>query len=508
MEGLQIAAVLRRLKTPQATHGWRFPDEGTASLVLEGGVELVMQYKPPQPSISLSNKGSGGGPPRTPFQKQLAARVRGALTRVEQLKLDRVVFFEFGGESGFVDAPATRLIVELTGRNANIIICDNKGLILGADRLIGGDVNRYREVKPGIPWRPPPPYDKLDPRKIRDPSELGGLLGKPLLRALVKQIDGIGPNLARETAKRASLDAQRIVNEADLPAIYHALLALVENPESEISGRSWREESRETLQKPLLAALDKRLKTLRRRLGDLEKARDEADRAEYWRHLGDLVLAYAHQLKPGTERVTLPDWQGGEMTLDLNPALDAPGNAERFYRRARRARKRAARADREEPLLRREINELQKEIAAVKEADLPLLRRLSKELRKGAKPPPGIRLSAPGGFEVWVGRNDKENELLTRSARSQDVWLHVQGLPGSHVIIRSGGKPVPLDTLLYAARWAAYYSKARGEKNVAVDYTLKKYVWRPRKAAAGQVLYTRAKTLFVDGVRPEGPRRE
>lgn len=70
------------------------------------------------------------------------------------------------------------------------------------------------------------------------------------------------------------------------------------------------------------------------------------------------------------------------------------------------------------------------------------------------------------------------------------------------MILRTQGRPAPLPDLLYAAQLAAHHSKARGEKNVPVDYTAKKHVWRPRKAAPGQVLYTQVKTLFVDARLP------
>ncbi len=102
-----------------------------------------------------------------------------------------------------------------------------------------------------------------------------------------------------------------------------------------------------------------------------------------------------------------------------------------------------------------------------------------------------------------MGRNSKENDLLTRMAHSEDLWFHAQGLPGSHVILRTQGQATSLSDLLFAAQLAAYYSKARGEKNVAVDYTAKKHVWRPRKAAPGQVLYTQGRTLFVDAELPD-----
>ncbi|WP_287409678.1 NFACT family protein [Oceanithermus sp.] len=505
MEGLQIAAVLRELpERPRPTRGWRFPAEDTAVLALAGGPDLVLRYRPPSPELALTES-AGGGPARTPFQKLLAARARGPLLRAEQLKLDRVVVFEFGGEEGFVDVPPVRLVFELTGRNANLVLTDLEGRILGVDRVVTPEQNRYRQVRPGLTWTPPPPYEKLDPRTLEE-GDLAPLLGRPLARALVQTVDGVGPRLAAEAAHRAGLEPDRNVRPEDLPRLRRALASLVSDPTPSREARtpSWREETEAALRKPLLAALERRKKTLERRLEDYARARSDLAKAERWQRYGDLLLAYAHQIPAHAKRAVLEDWESGEpVEIALDPALSSSENAERYYRRAKRARARAQRAEREAPRTRRELEALEREIEAVRQLPLPELQRRLREQRPHETTGPGLRLEAPGGFEVWVGRNRRENDWLTRSAHSGDVWMHAQGVPGSHVIVRARGKPVPLETLLFAARLAAYHSRARGEKNVPVDYTLKKHVWRPKGAAPGEVLYTQAKTLFVDAEAPE-----
>ncbi len=505
MEGLQIAAVLRSLPEPPLTSGgWRFPDEGSAVLVLPGVGELVLRYRPPNPTLAITGR-AGGGPPKTPFQKLLAARARGPLTGVRQLKRDRVVFFEFGGEKGFVDAPPTRLIFELTGRNANLILTDEKGVIIGADRFIGPEVNRYRQVKPGLPYRPPPPYHKLDPESV-GASQLAPLVGQPLARGLVRLVDGIGPNLAAELARRLGWEAARKVGEGDLERLAAAIRELAADPGEVKESGGWREETEAALRKPLLAALEQRRKTLLRRLDDAARARAEAGRAGEWQHIGDLILANAHRLQPGARELEVEDWEGGRRRIELDPARDAAANARLYYRKARRARARAERAAAQEGRVLEELAAVERQLQEVAGADLKELRRLHRELRAADRPALGLRLLSPGGFEVWVGRNSKENDLLTRAAHSGDLWFHAQGVPGSHVILRARGASPPLEDLLYAARLAAYHSRARGEKSAPVDYTRVKHVWRPRKAAPGQVLYTRAKTLFVDAERP--PERD
>ena len=99
-----------------------------------------------------------------------------------------------------------------------------------------------------------------------------------------------------------------------------------------------------------------------------------------------------------------------------------------------------------------------------------------------------------------MGRDNEGNDHLTlHLARSEDLWLHVEGFPGSHVVVRTRGRTggVPRRTLIEAAQLAAYYSQARSHGKVAVSYTLKKYVRKPRKSPPGLVTITQEKTILV-----------
>ena len=102
------------------------------------------------------------------------------------------------------------------------------------------------------------------------------------------------------------------------------------------------------------------------------------------------------------------------------------------------------------------------------------------------------------GFEIIVGKNNKQNDqLTTKVASNKDIWLHTKIIPGSHVIIRTEGRDVPKQTLTEAATIAAYHSKARDSSNVPVDYTFVKNVSKPNGAKPGMVIYVQNKTLYV-----------
>jgi len=512
MEGLLIHALLRGLlpELPALNLGLAFPNEGTLAVLLKGQsgriFNLVLHYRPPNPSLVLE-EGTLLGEPKTPFQRQLSARVKGPLVAAEQLKLDRVVFLHFAGEKGFVDTPPSVLVFEATGRNANLLLLDEKGILLGVDRVITQEVNRYRELKPGLPYTPPPPYAKLDPRTLTE-EDLRVLLGKPL-KEVVRHVDGVGLELMRELARRAGLTPESPLGEAGLALLHRALKGLVEDPSlrtalSEELRARWQEEEKEALRKPLLDALAREVRTLRARLADYEKALARLEEAEALRQKADLLLARLKEAPKGQAKVVLKGFDGHPVEIPLDPALPPPENAKKLYERARRLEELAERALDLIPKTEARIAELEGEMARIAQADLTELLALTRKPKGEKGPRLGLRYTSPSGFPVLVGRNAKENDLLTRTAHSEDLWFHAQGVPGSHVILKVEGKNPPLEDLLFAARLAAYHSKARGERQVPVDYTRKKHVWRPRKAPPGQVLYTQAKTLFVEGALPEG----
>ena len=100
------------------------------------------------------------------------------------------------------------------------------------------------------------------------------------------------------------------------------------------------------------------------------------------------------------------------------------------------------------------------------------------------------------GYDIWVGKNNAQNDLLTLHAGSNDLWMHAKGMPGSHIIIKDRDG-ISGTTILEGAMLAAYYSKGKTSQNVPVDYCLRKYVKKPGGAKPGMVIYTTNKTAYV-----------
>jgi len=259
---------------------------------------------------------------------------------------------------------------------------------------------------------------------------------------------------------------------------------------------------------------------LQRRIQHLEKRRAalqrqlEGESAAHFRDLGHLLLARERDVPRGAESVSLEGFDGSAVQVPLDPRLTAIQNAERFYDRARR-RERAARAIPER--LKRTTDRI-----ARLEAGRETLRTSgpSDELwdliggspeqtgvsgaagRAGSDEPlPYRRYRSSGGLEIRVGRSARANDALTfKHSAPNDIWLHARQAAGAHVILRweRRDQNPPLADLTEAAVLAALRSEARHSGMVAVDWTRRKYVRKPRKAAPGIVAPERVSTLFVE----------
>jgi len=513
VEGLLLAAALEPLRTrlPTGHLGWRFPDATTLVLPLvpaDAGA-LWIDLRPPAPRIALvADPGDARGVAHTPFQSQLKARAAGPLERVEQAALDRRCTVRFGAGTGFVPTAPVRLEIELTGRHANAVLCDEAGTIMGVLREIGADVNRHRQLRPGLAYRPPPPYTKLDPRTANERELVAALTGVSIARAHTA-IDGIGRDLATAWAREAGLDPRGPLDADTLPRALAALAALVRDPRGALADAAPADDPAGARLEALHAAarvaararLEDRRDLLRARVRDAERAADAAADAATVRAEADLLLAHAHALERGASEATLPGFDGADVRLTLDPALDAAGNARRRYERARKREARAVRARARRAESASELAAVEADLARLDDLGVDALAALAASARAPVdrrRAPPGLRVRDPHGFEVVIGRSARENDQVTfKVARSDDVWLHAQGYHGAHVVIRTEGREVPFDTVLFAAELAAGHSEAGQSDNVAVDYALRKDVWRSKGMPAGAVHFARQRTVFV-----------
>ncbi|MGE0713766.1 MAG: NFACT RNA binding domain-containing protein [Planctomycetota bacterium] len=375
------------------------------------------------------------------------------------------------------------LAIELMGRAGNLVLCHEDDA--DATRpLVLGSLHAGRAARPferGLGYEPPP---------LREPKEPP----KPTLGTEVRpdpETLALGLHVAavqREAEAGALADSRR----ADLE---RAARKAIERGEG------------------VLAKLSKQLEEVA-----------EADRLEAE---GDLLKQHLGALKRGASQVTLTDYSTGEareLTLSLDPTLEPLENMQARYKRAKKLRRgegNVLQRQGETDAQLAELRGLQARLAETEAGDEAALDELEAALRKlGALPkekaprqkqqenqgPRSFRTLE--GHEVLVGRSDEENDRLTmRTARGNDLFFHVAGCPGSHVILRVDPKRPPNhESLVDAAALAVHYSKARQRGRVDVHYTPRKWVKKPRGAKPGLVQISNFKTVRAGG-EPERLQR-
>ncbi|MDO4314706.1 MAG: NFACT RNA binding domain-containing protein [Oscillospiraceae bacterium] len=254
---------------------------------------------------------------------------------------------------------------------------------------------------------------------------------------------------------------------------------------------------------------------LRRKLAQQEKDYAATQNRDELRVCGDLITSNLYRMERGQGKLTCENFYDencAPITIPLDPLLTPQQNAAKYYKRYTKAKTAEKYLREQMDIARRDLEYLESVLEEIEHAeteqdfidirnelkDAGFLRRQGKgkkELKRTVKP---REFRTSTGFRVLVGRNNRQNDKLTlKDADHRDLWLHTQKIHGSHVILCTGGQPVDDDTVVEAAKLAAYYSRARESGNVPVDYTPVKNVKKPAGARPGMVVYSTCRTVNV-----------
>ena len=254
------------------------------------------------------------------------------------------------------------------------------------------------------------------------------------------------------------------------------------------------------------------LRSYRKRLlRRIEKQRQESARGEQATSLrarADLLKGSFHLLQRGADQVEVHDWSSGkDVIIDLDPSLSPADNLERLYRRAAKAQRpgeqAAARLAKSERLLKELDSGQAAPALATSGQTLPshqgkLTRGQKRRTQKTGRLP-YLSYRTPSGLEIRVGRGASQNDELTfKHTRGNDVWLHVRGRPGAHVVVCRPGKAPQPALLLLAAQLAMKHSGLKDGARAEVSWTRAKEVRKPKGLAPGKVLLRSEKVLFVE----------
>lgn len=510
------------------------------------------------------------------FFNQLKKWVQGGiLLEVEHVRFDRIVKLIIRPYEKFGTPKQFQLIIEFMGKHSHVVLVDELKNIKSTLKQVGSDVNRYREIKPKMPYIEPPQQDKVNPLTITRKEFLeildrnmhlghlqylwqffqhhfigfGSKGSKEIIAAMgfsVKQKLGqINKDRWSNLWQRFSQIQQNIKNNQLSPVVlldkesnrdidYSLLFPIKQQPNillipflrtskclEFVFNHLREEDERQKLYHAIHKALKRNISRLEDKKCFFQKKKNEIESCEEYRKKGELIKANLYRMKPGTNTITLTDYSNYHpvpIAIPINPEFTPLENAQYYFKKYRKLQQNRDLIERQADKNAKVLGQLKgiqkkvtkdsdsiEELTAIYEKLVRLgiikKEKTSSLIRKNVKKPTISKFLSTDGWTILVGKNSKQNEYILRHLSSgNDFWLHSLSKPGGHVIIKNHRnlKHPPYPTLLFAARLAGYYSKAKDKEPVQIVYTMRKYVRKPKNAKIGKVVYTNEKTIPVE----------
>ncbi|MEH2393125.1 MAG: NFACT family protein [Nostoc sp.] len=504
----------------------------------------------------------GDPPPRSPdtftFSQQLIHQLSSlALVAIEAIApWERVIDLQFARRPG--ESALYHVYAEIMGKYSNVILTDASNIIITAAHQVSQQQSSVRPIQTGQSYETPPKLTGTVPSLSESQQrwqERVTLVPGAIKRQLLKSYSGLSAALLELMLLEANIAPETStdsLNPNDWQRLFERwqewLQALdsskfqpawtkdgytvmgwggVENVKDiqELLNRYYSNQINQQLFSQLRHQLTQKLNNiltkLRNKAQTFKTRLQQSDQADEYRQKADLLMAHLQNWEPGMKEIILADFDTSlPVAIALQPDKNAVQNAQSLYKQHQKL-KRARSAV--EPLLlsvQTEIEYLEQVEAAIAQIDnyqtaedLRTLEEIREELigqkyledpeyrSRSANEVPSTnfhRYLTPSGFEVLIGRNNRQNDQLTfRVAGDYDLWFHAQEIPGSHVLLRlePGGVAEEAD-LQFVANLAAYYSRARQSDQVPVVYTQLKHVYKPKGAKPGIAIYKQESILW------------
>lgn len=486
----------------------------------------------------------------------------GRIVAIRQPGLERVIQFEIEHLDEMGDLCRKTLAMELMGKHSNIIFYDEQKKILDSIKHISGMVSSVREVLPGRMYFIPETEGKVDfienPDIVGDFANEITSKAMPLYKSIYTTYVGISPILAQELCFRAEVDADHPANallkeqagklqevfkefagsvrdktftpniiydgqgtpiefgvlpfwiyEENEKANYDSISEVLYTYYAQKSAKTRIRQKSADLHRIVSTALERNVKKYDLQVRQLK----DTEKREKYKVYGELLHTYGYSAEPQAKSITVLNYYSNEeLTIPLDPDLTAMENAAKYFDKYGKMKRTYEALTEFVKETKSEIDHLESVMNALeiaeKEDDLAQIKEeliQSGHIRyKGGRKKEKItskpfHFVSSDGFDMYVGRNNLQNEEITfKLAQGNDWWFHAKAVPGSHVIVKNGGKEMPDRTFEEAGKLAAHFSKAKDQDKIEVDYIEKKHVKKPSGGKPGFVVYYTNYSLVVD----------
>lgn len=484
--------------------------------------------------------------PNTDFQSKFLLSLKkhlqnSILVNIRQEGFDRIVYFDFEKLNQFGDVEKYTLIIEIMGKASNIFLtCKDK--ILSALYFTSIDVGN-RVIMTGAKYTLPFEEKKISPiylEKENFPFETETFLEK---------IEGAGRAFALQCSQDYNIfkrylssyrpvmyeilnrgKIQKVLTYNEFSEFSQKENANLENNPENKNNRKYFETLNEGLnayfkttitsnvisekKKSLLKYVDSQIKKFKKIEKNIKVDLKKNENFENYKNIGDILAANMHQIKYGMKKVTVFDFYNNqEIAINLDPLLSPNDNLNFYYNKYNKGKRTISALNLRFGDIQNEIKYFEEiKMFIEKENDFIGIEEIENELNlsdNGNKIKNKIKLNKTKkrellsfdykGFQIFVGRNNKENEEISFSkGQPNDIWMHIKDIPGSHVLILRNNQELPEDVLIYAANLACEYSKAKKGDKVTVDYCERKFIKKIKNSKPGNVTYTNFHSLLIN----------
>lgn len=482
------------------------------------------------------------------------------LVKVEQFGFDRAAQFVFSGYNEFHEEALYYLVVEIMGKYSNIVLCNENHKVIDAIKRVSTVMSSKREIEPGLIYERPPVFDRVSPISV-DEEDLKNMMTNnadlELRDFLMRSFLGLSTEIANKILFDAAIDDKNLLKNLDendankfissfiktfeevkeknysfniyklseRKSAYNAIslnqYASLEKENfpsiSELLDKYYYEKD----QKDRIAQRSQNMRhtisaNLKRAKNKLQKQKEEmleSANRETYKVYADLISSNIHKISKGLKEIKLENFYDNmnEISVPLDQKLSAVQNAQKYYKRYQKMKQREIVLEKQIENTEDEINYLELVTDAIDRTDdvknldeiyFELIKNnYIKKDKKIKNKPKKIAIHSvdyDDTSKVYYGKNNLQNEYITfKVADKNDVWMHVKGFPGSHVVIKSGGYPSD-ELLVFAAKIAAKNSKAKDSNKVDVDFTTRKNVKKHPSGKTGLVNYVNFKTITVE----------
>ncbi|WP_057977947.1 Rqc2 family fibronectin-binding protein, partial [Caloramator mitchellensis] len=522
--------------------------------------KLLLSSNPSSPRIQITNISRENPDVAPNFVMVLRKHILNSrIVQIKQLNFDRLVEIKLESKNELGYSSFYHLIIEIMGKHSNIILLNDKNVIVDAIKHLSSDMNRYRLVLAGLEYVSPPVKNKVNPLEI-SVEEFDNMLKENKDKKIINLFSENFLGLSKLFIKQVSLELEELSSGEldekqqmilknrffyyiskiksndfkyilyyennkpfdfyifDIDAYKENKIEYLTNP-SELLDKYYSNKDFSDAVKQKYSDLVKIVKNLLERTNKrIELAYNKIDECrdyEKYKIYADILMANQINILPNLKTVELQNFYDKNLSIiqiPLEENLNAVENAQRYYKKYTKEKGTLEIVTKQLEELINEKNYLEGILYNIEGAtDFETLEEIKIELissgylknkkkktkEKESKSSPHHFVSTDG-YDIYVGKNNFQNDYLTlKFAKEDDIWMHTKNIPGSHVIIKSKAGFVSDTALLEGALLAAHFSKAKGSTNVPVDYTNRKNVKKPSGAKPGMVIYLTNKTIYV-----------